>query len=71
MRKPFLAQGAFIIRVPPERYFFMGDNRDNSADSRSWGQVPFDNVKGRAMIVWWSSADTDGIRWGRIGHTIN
>ena len=51
--------------------FVMGDNRDNSADSRAWGQVPFENIKGRAMVVWWSSSDREGIRLQRIGHLID
>jgi signal peptidase I len=40
------------IVVPPNRLFCMGDNRDRSSDSRAWGFVPIDNVKGRAMFVW-------------------
>jgi len=41
-------------RIPDESYFCMGDNRDNSRDSRSWGFVPRDYVKGRAFMIWWS-----------------
>jgi signal peptidase I len=41
-------------RVPEGMLFCMGDNRDNSRDSRSWGYVPRDFVKGRAFIIWWS-----------------
>lgn len=40
--------------VPPDSYFALGDNRDNSYDSRFWGPVPAANVKGRAMFVYWS-----------------
>jgi signal peptidase I len=42
------------ITVPPGRIFAMGDNRDNSADSRYWGFLPIDHLRGRPFIVWWS-----------------
>jgi signal peptidase I len=42
--------------VPKDSYFAMGDNRDFSADSRSWGFVPFANIKGKAILVWFSFA---------------
>jgi signal peptidase I len=42
------------ITVPPGRIFAMGDNRDNSADSRWWGYMPIDHLRGRPFIVWWS-----------------
>ncbi len=47
------------IRVLPDEYFAMGDNRRESYDSRSWGPVPADHLKGRAFLVYWSS---DGAR---------
>ncbi len=42
------------IRIPAASYFAMGDNRDNSYDSRFWGPVPAANLKGRALFVYWS-----------------
>lgn len=58
------------ITVQPGHVFTMGDNRDNSSDGRCWGQVPLENVKGRAMFVWWSIGE-EGYRWHRIGHVIH
>jgi len=42
------------VTVPPDQYFVMGDNRDNSQDSRYWGFLPRDYIKGRALIIYWS-----------------
>jgi signal peptidase I len=42
------------VTVPPGRLFAMGDNRDNSADSRYWGFLPIDHLRGRPFFVWWS-----------------
>src|SRR5438552_1917214 len=42
------------VTVPPDHYFVMGDNRDNSQDSRYWGFLPRDYVKGQALFIYWS-----------------
>ena len=42
------------VTVPPSQYFMMGDNRDNSQDSRYWGFLPRENIKGRALVIYWS-----------------
>ncbi len=44
----------YKFTVPKDNYFVMGDNRDFSADSRRWGTVPFGNIKGKAIAVWFS-----------------
>ncbi len=58
--------------VPPGRLFMMGDNRDNSYDSRYWGPVDLDLVKGRAMFIYWSwDAQRHWPRWNRIFRVIH
>ena len=64
-------------RIPADSYFVMGDDRDNSLDSRAWGYVPRDLVIGRAMFVYWSYDETQSFsspidffsntRWSRTG----
>jgi signal peptidase I len=66
------------VTVPPDHYFMMGDNRDDSQDSRFWGFLPKTYVKGRALFIYWSfDTPDDGSgggfapRWGRLFHQIH
>jgi signal peptidase I len=53
------------MRVPEGHVFVLGDNRENSNDSRTWGTVPLDLVRGHALFIWWSPSPA-GLRWIRM-----
>ncbi|MFN3198018.1 MAG: signal peptidase I [Bradymonadia bacterium] len=69
---------SFPWKIPEGHVMVMGDNRDNSSDSRVWGLVPMANIKGRALFIWLSwdrTADWgefwNKIRWHRLGHLVH
>ena len=59
------------VTVPANQYFVMGDNRDNSQDSRYWGFLPRDYIKGKALVIYWSyEGGREDYQEGGLGDTI-
>jgi signal peptidase I len=61
----------FTCKVPAGSYFMMGDNRDNSDDSRYWGFVPDDHIRGKAFFIWFNWDDISSLAFKRIGSGIH
>ena len=64
------------VTVPEDHLFVLGDNRDRSSDSRSWGFVPYSLVKGKAFIIYYSKYDPTWykiykVRWNRVGKLLH
>ena len=60
----------FSCKVPSGNYLMMGDNRDNSDDSRYWGFVPDDHIRGKAFFIWFNWDDISSLAFKRVGSGI-
>ncbi len=58
------------IIVPKDKFFVMGDNRDQSYDSRYWGFVDLKDIRGKALVIYWSWDPNNWLRFNRIGRLI-
>jgi len=59
------------VIVPDDHFFMLGDNRDFSSDSRFWGFLPMEGIKGKVSNIYWSwDKDNNKVRWNRIGKSV-